>query len=1185
MPDLPKPTEDSSSGPASPPSNPTFETQVPDSFSTLPTKSPTSKPSPSSVPEPVPAVSERPSSAKTTPTRPTPPVNQDLEFNTQAPFTVATPPLQARSPAANAKQPNSVGPTLNEEPTERKPGVLPDQTELPVDLHADYATVAPNLPAFSPLDPPTDLFGSRATRHSQSPFGPDFPQPAAERFRILREHAKGGFGKVFVAEDLELGREVAFKEIQHKYADDHETQVRFLREARITGGLEHPGIVPIYGLGVHENGRPYYAMRFIRGESLQQAIRAYHDADPVTHITADGQLEFRRLLRRFIDVCNALEYAHAQGIVHRDLKPGNIMLGEYGETLVVDWGLAKSFVEPDTESEQCLSASAGAVSDASMSATTPRSRLARLSDDGSLQTMIGASVGTPQFMSPEQARGLEDEVGSLSDIYSLGATLYCILTGAGAFTGKSPDEVIQQVIKGKFPAPKVTNPEAPTPLSAICLKAMARFPAERYPSANALAGDIEHWLADEPIEAYQETRRELFSRWVRKHQARAQAIGLAIIAIAVVSIVAAVLIDQSRRSEATARAKLKIANDAEILAKHEALRRTRQTREAIDTSLSGMSDALETFPGMQDTRRRLLVQAATDYAKLAQEKSLDPELQSEAARNLVRLGDVRIKLNDLALATTEYQKAAEIFQLLSQQHPDAPEYLLELALTYIQQGVALAIQDQHSSADSQFREAAALLTPLVQEHPDQLEYQDGLATALIGSGRAKNASGDPTGAEELLNSGLKIFAQLRREHPENMRIAGAYTESISAMSRFLLDRGRANDAVKLLEDSLEIHDKIIAEHPDLHPFHANRATARINLAEAQRSLGRWPSVARNYESALDDYQDLVHEQPDVPLYRENLAVARTNFGQALRRMGDNLKAVPVLEKALENFNELGASFPLPRYVEAAGNTRVSLSLAVSDLGKQAEALKLIEAALADYAELLDLDPKSVPYQENSAMALGNEARIAARQGDFSGALPKFETAIKALQAAADQQPETPRYQDHLAFAWTHLANAAHLANQSERAKSAFQSAIEVRKKLQSTHATSAQYQDALAWLLATCPLAELRDQQLALKLAVGATESIPESPQFQLTLAAAQYQHQKPDDALQSLKISRRLRGQDDGFSLYLQALCESQLKQRDNAKATLIAARAWRTLHKPADEELTHWDKLVEHVVDGQSK
>jgi serine/threonine protein kinase len=1183
MPDLPKPTEDASTGPALPPSNPTYETQVPDSFSTLPTKSPPPTPSPSSVPEPVPAVSEPPNLAKPTPTPP--PANQDLEFNTQAPFTVATPPLQARSPAAYSKQPNSVGPNLNEEPTERKPGILPDQTELPVDLHADYATVAPNLPVFSPLDPPTDLFGSRESPHGQSPFGPDFPHPAAERFRILREHAKGGFGKVFVAEDLELGREVAFKEIQHKYADDRETQVRFLREARITGGLEHPGIVPIYGLGVHENGRPYYAMRFIRGESFQQAIRAYHDADPATHNAADRQLEFRRLLRRFIDVCNALEYAHAQGIAHRDLKPGNIMLGEYGETLVVDWGLAKSFVEPDAESEPGTSNSMASATDGSMSATTPRSRLARLSDDGSLQTMAGASVGTPQFMSPEQARGLEDEVDSLSDIYSLGATLYCIVTGAGAFTGKSVDEVIQQVIRGKFPPPKVTNSEVPTPLNAICLKAMARLPSERYPSAKALADDIEHWLADEPIEAYQETRRELFNRWVRKHQARTQAIGLAVIAIAVVSIVAALLIDQSRRSEATARANLKIANDAEVLAKHEAIRRTRQTRDAIDNSLSGMSDALETFPGMQDTRRRLLEQAATDYAKLAQEKSLDPELQAEAARNLVRLGDVRIKLNNMALATAEYQKAAEIFQLLSLQHPDAPEYLFELARIYIQQGVALAIQDQYSSADSQFREAAVLLTPLVHEHPDQLEYQDGLATALIGSGRAKNASGDPTGAEELLNSGLKIFAQLRREYPDNMRIAGAYTESISAMSRFLLDRGRGIDAVKLLEDSLEIHDKIIAEHPDLHSFHANRATARINLAEAQRSLGRWPSVARNYESAMDDYQDLVHEQPDVPLYRENLAVARTNFGQALRRMGDNLKAIPVLEKALENFNELAASFPLPRYVEAAGNTRVSLSLALSDLGRQPEALKLIEAALADYAELLQLDPQSIPYQESSAMALGNEARITARQGDFPGALPNFETAIKALQAAADKQPETPRYQDHLAFAWTHLANAAYLANQSEQAKSAFQSAIEVRKKLQSTHATSAQYQDALAWLLATCPLTDLRDQRLALKLSVAATDAIPESPQFQLTLAAAQHQYQKPDDALQSLKICKRLRGQDDGFSLYLQALCESELKQRDNAKATLTAARAWRTLHKPADEELTRWDKLVEHVVEGQSK
>src|SRR3954453_15064457 len=162
-----------------------------------------------------------------------------------------------------------------------------------------------------------------------------------QRFRVLRPHAQGGLGAVFVALDGELNREVALKQILEHHADDPASRTRFLIEAEITGGLEHPGIVPIYGLGHYGDGRPYYAMRFIRGDSLQEAIRRFHEAEKPGRDPGQRALELRQLLGRFMDVCNAIAYAHSRGVLHRDLKPGNVMLGEYGETLVVDWGLAK----------------------------------------------------------------------------------------------------------------------------------------------------------------------------------------------------------------------------------------------------------------------------------------------------------------------------------------------------------------------------------------------------------------------------------------------------------------------------------------------------------------------------------------------------------------------------------------------------------------------------------------------------------------------------------------------------------------------------------------------------------------------------------------------------------------------------------------------------------------------------
>ncbi len=163
------------------------------------------------------------------------------------------------------------------------------------------------------------------------------------RFRILRPHARGGLGEVFVACDEELRREVALKEIQARYADSAESRARFVQEAEVTGGLEHPGIVPVYGLGYYADGRPFYAMRLLKGGSLKEAIDHLHEANGGAGNAVERSVELRKLLRRFFDVCNAMEYAHSRGVLHRDLKPGNIMLGQYGETLIVDWGLAKPF--------------------------------------------------------------------------------------------------------------------------------------------------------------------------------------------------------------------------------------------------------------------------------------------------------------------------------------------------------------------------------------------------------------------------------------------------------------------------------------------------------------------------------------------------------------------------------------------------------------------------------------------------------------------------------------------------------------------------------------------------------------------------------------------------------------------------------------------------------------------------
>ncbi len=435
---------------------------------------------------------------------------------------------------------------------------------------------------------------------------PDFPgspvDDARNRFRILRTHARGGLGQVSLAEDEALHRHVALKEILDRYADQPGSRERFLVEAEITGRLQHPGIVPVYGLGTYPDGRPFYAMRFIEGDNLLTAIRRFHHQSENQPWQGDLLVAFRELLGRFMDVCDAMQFAHQRHVLHRDLKPHNIMLGEFGETLVVDWGLAKPLYEGRSKSQ------------------TPEEAIVPISGSASGNESEGSILGTLDYMPPEQAAGNLSQLSCRSDIYSLGATLYHLLTNSPPFeireelSGKpSIDSGLDQqlalfgklerVRSGEFPAPRKVNPRVPRGLNAICLKAMARDPDQRYASARELKQEIQRWLADEPVQAVPEAWHDRAARWFRHHRTVALVTGSSLLILAVLASLSTVLINRYRLGQLREAGINQISTELEGTVDRMVAANAAMDKDFFDTEFDPLLDQLKTLDPDRAARR------------------------------------------------------------------------------------------------------------------------------------------------------------------------------------------------------------------------------------------------------------------------------------------------------------------------------------------------------------------------------------------------------------------------------------------------------------------------------------------------------------------------------------------------------------------------------------------------------
>jgi serine/threonine-protein kinase len=894
----------------------------------------------------------------------------------------------------------------------------------------------------------------------ECPAGPAAAGPArilshTGRFRRLWRHAQGGLGEVFVALDGELNREVALKEIQDRFADDTDRRRRFLREAEVTGSLEHPGIVPVYGLGAYPDGRPYYAMRFIKGDSMQEAIKRLH-APQAQGLQPLGlhSLAFRELLGRFVMVCNAVAYAHSRGVIHRDLKPANVMLGEFGETLLVDWGLAKVLaphpptVPPHPPAPSPTKGRGGerqgetGSNVACLSPPLPpwesgpggEGKIAEGEGSDTVVTEMGQVIGTAGYMSPEQAAGRPDQVGPSSDIFSLGATLYCLLTGHAPYTG--PEALIHAAMGEWVPA-RQRKGSTPAALEAVCARAMAAKPEERYGTAKALAEDVERFLADEPVSAYRQPLAERLGRTIKRHSsvAAALAVGLLTATAALAVGLAAVnveknrtlsALEQSRESEESASEQRQLALKTVrwvVDDVHKRLKDRPAQKELRKAILARTLEGLKEVADAADTRSQVdhatiwvhfelgdifleIEEGGTAQAKKQFETAHDLAMRavekdpgrSEAQRDLyvsyIRLGRLQMRLGDSKAALAAFQQGLKVSERLAEADPASAKAQRDVAIIYDDLGSVQMRLGDSKAAQASYQQALAVNERLARADPCDTQIQRALALSYDNLGDVHMRLGDHKSALAWYQQSLRLCERLARADAGSVQAQRDLSSSYTRLGDMHLELGELKAALDFYQQGLEMDKRLAQADPTSAEIQRDLAVSYEKLGDVQMKQGDSKAALASYKRSLELSERLARADPLNAEAQSDLASSYSTLGDVQMQLADGKAALAYYQKSLAVRERLAMADP--NSAEAQGE----LAESHDNLGNAQLRLGDSQAARTSYLRSQELrerlvraDPSSAEAQRDLMVSLRNLGYLEQRAGAFSKAIDWYAKAM------------------------------------------------------------------------------------------------------------------------------------------------------------------------------------------------
>jgi eukaryotic-like serine/threonine-protein kinase len=1012
-------------------------------------------------------------------------------------------------------------------------------------------------------------------------------------YRILCEVGRGGMGIVYEAVQLSLGRRVALKVLPLAATLDPKQRQRFHNEARAAASLDHPNIVKVHAVG-EERGVSYYAMQFINGHPLDEVIRVLRHggdgaggcpaapspaaAEPTTDEPREANPEggaalpcaetvpqvraqattsggicdrgyFRGVAELGIQAAEALEHAHQLGVVHRDVKPGNLLVNGQGHLWVTDFGLART-----------------------------------AADSG--LTMTGDLLGTLRYMSPEQALAQHGLVDHRTDIYSLGLTLYELLTLRPAVEGKDRQEVLNRIVQEEPATPRKLNRGIPVDLETIVLKAISKEPTNRYTTAKALAEDLRRYLADEPIQARRPTMGQRVGKWARRHRTFVRAAGLLFL-LGVAGLVVSLWFIWRAKEEAD------LAWGEEKKQQERTKARLKQAQTNMDLSFAALDKivlklaerGLLSLDPAENEDAKLFRFALGLYESIAEKNSDDPAGWRQAARVYRKVGHIYRRLEQNDQAEEALAKAVKFGDKAVALSPEDVKGRLFLVDCHNERGELFRDTGRPRQAEDAFRQALAISRQAVKEHPADRGCRSDMASALINLGFHLQSTGKAQEADPYLAESRALLKQLVADFPKDPHLRAvlggmlhnlAHThdkreqleearqlsrravhhletarglQKIHArrdeqlclaylgLARILSRMGKHDEAVTYCLKQLKLAGEMIRDYPRVPNFRRALMQGQEALAGQMSYIGGHGLTSEKLlNQALDLQKQMAAEYKDRSIYQFALGQNHANRGRLLQARGKYAEAEQAYRQALELLKDL------PEHRTALAQTRLAQGNLFRVLGKLPEAAAAYRQAAEELRQVARQFPNAAENHKWIANALNNLGSILREMGRLPEAEAEFRQAVVALHELARRHRDGPGYRYYLARAELSLANTLIARGCGTEADAFCRKAQASFEQLVATAPSRTEYQTELAHALTlrgvilrkSRRLAEAeKAYQRAVELWQALAEKEPDLPEHRRELAATHYNRGllladagRPQDAEKAYRQARAVQRQ-----------------------------------------------------------